>query len=346
MSDPMEDDLVIEAITPQPPKERNSAALGLLVILLIAIGLFALLVFGKLGDRTPSVEIAEPIASEAAPTPEPDPIPAILLPRFDIVRVTSQTDALFAGRTEPNSDVQLLANGATIAQTSVGADGSFVFQTELPESDEPLQLSLTNGAGDTTGEIVLVQPPTPDAPQKLVQIKEDGTTTVTEILPEPEAVVETQETPKADQTAPEITALTLDTINYSETGSVLLGGRLTDGQNLRVYVDNEPASLTRSEDGQWSVELTDIDEGIYTLRVDALAEDGSVEERVESPFKRVYPEVLGPDVTIQPGYTLWKLAEIKYGSGDRYLQIVNANRDIIKNPDLIYPGQLFELPGE
>jgi len=49
-------------------------------------------------------------------------------------------------------------------------------------------------------------------------------------------------------------------------------------------------------------------------------------------------------VTVQPGYTLWGIAQDSYGDGVYYVQLFEANRDLIKDPDLIYPGQVFSLP--
>lgn len=49
-------------------------------------------------------------------------------------------------------------------------------------------------------------------------------------------------------------------------------------------------------------------------------------------------------VTVQPGFTLWGIAEGQYGSGFNYVQVFEANRDRIRDPDLIYPGQVFALP--
>jgi len=48
--------------------------------------------------------------------------------------------------------------------------------------------------------------------------------------------------------------------------------------------------------------------------------------------------------TVQPGDSLWKIAEAHYGSGNRYHAIFDANRDILDNPDLIKPGQVLKLP--
>ncbi|TKA94195.1 LysM peptidoglycan-binding domain-containing protein, partial [Cereibacter changlensis] len=49
-------------------------------------------------------------------------------------------------------------------------------------------------------------------------------------------------------------------------------------------------------------------------------------------------------VTVQPGFTLWRIAEDNFGSGIRYVQVYEANRDRIRDADLIYPGQVFTLP--
>ncbi len=44
------------------------------------------------------------------------------------------------------------------------------------------------------------------------------------------------------------------------------------------------------------------------------------------------------------GDSLWAISRRIYGDGARYARIFNANRDKIRNPDLIYPGQTFVLP--
>ncbi len=49
-------------------------------------------------------------------------------------------------------------------------------------------------------------------------------------------------------------------------------------------------------------------------------------------------------VTVQPGFTLWQIASEAYGEGVMYVQVWDANKDKIRNPDLIYPGQVFLVP--
>jgi nucleoid-associated protein YgaU len=49
-------------------------------------------------------------------------------------------------------------------------------------------------------------------------------------------------------------------------------------------------------------------------------------------------------VTVQPGFTLWGIAQERYGDGVFFVQVFEANRDKIKDPNLIYPGQVFTVP--
>jgi len=47
---------------------------------------------------------------------------------------------------------------------------------------------------------------------------------------------------------------------------------------------------------------------------------------------------------IEKGDTLWAIAKQFLGNGARYTEIFEANREVIKDPDLIYPGQKIRIP--
>ena len=49
-------------------------------------------------------------------------------------------------------------------------------------------------------------------------------------------------------------------------------------------------------------------------------------------------------ITVLPGFTLWAIAKENLGNGVMYVQVFEANKDKIKDPDLIYPGQVFTVP--
>ncbi len=156
--------------------------------------------------------------------------------------------------------------------------------------------------------------------------------------------------------------IALDTIGYSDTGDVELTGRAQDGSAVRLYLDNRLiADLPPAPDGQWRGEVEGIDPGVYTLRVDEVAPDGTVVSRLETPFKREPVEVLRAaeeteqgetpsetppirSVTVQQGDTLWAISRERFGDGILYVRLFEANRDSIRDPDLIYPGQIFTIP--
>ena len=47
---------------------------------------------------------------------------------------------------------------------------------------------------------------------------------------------------------------------------------------------------------------------------------------------------------VQPGDTLSKIAKQYYGDAMKYPEIFEANREVVKDPDLIYPGQKLRIP--
>ena len=152
--------------------------------------------------------------------------------------------------------------------------------------------------------------------------------------------------------------VSIDTISYDEAGEVSLSGRATGASAVRVYLNNRPLiEADIGEGGQWRTELPDVDTGTYTLRVDELDAEGTVISRAETPFKReAVEDIRALDttpradiapvslITVQPGNTLWGIAREKYGDGFLYVRVFDANTDRIRNPDLIYPGQIFTVP--
>ena len=166
--------------------------------------------------------------------------------------------------------------------------------------------------------------------------------------------------PALSNVAPDVLSnVALDSITYNPSGEVLIAGRAAGEGFVTVYLDNQPITTSRIvAGGTWRTDLPDVDTGIYTLRIDEVDTAGEVVSRIETPFKREEQEVVAqalaidiakPDfrvamTTVQPGMTLWAIARDQFGSGVMYVEVFEANRDRIRDPDLIYPGQVFRLP--
>ena len=50
------------------------------------------------------------------------------------------------------------------------------------------------------------------------------------------------------------------------------------------------------------------------------------------------------EITVERGDSLWRISRKMLGAGPRYTQIYEANSKQIRNPNLIYPGQVFVVP--
>ncbi len=269
------------------------------------------------------------------------------------------------------------------ATAEAGPDGRFVMMTELPPSQAVQVLGLVHTPLDTaTGivahdrtivsvEQILIEPATvADLQSPAVDDDTLPAASVQDADPDTPAAAAQPRLLMADETGlkvlpsarepAHVDVVALDTISYTNQGDVALGGRGAGDGFVRVYLDNKPITTSRIDDaGYWTTALPQVDSGVYTLRVDEIKPDGSVASRVETPFKREEPADLralippsdgaetGGDlkiVTVQPGATLWALAEEKYGSGLDFVKVFEANKDRIKDPDLIYPGQVFDMP--
>jgi len=161
---------------------------------------------------------------------------------------------------------------------------------------------------------------------------------------------------KAGKSPEVLTSVALDVISYSVQGEVQLAGRAPSDGLIRVYLDNQPVTdAPIQQDGTWAIDMPQVDTGIYTLRLDEVDANGAVTSRIETPFKRESKAVLLAEtsadgvlapsaVTVQKGSTLWAISRSRYGRGILYARIFEANRDRIRDPDLIYPGQIFKLP--
>lgn len=229
-------------------------------------------------------------------------------------------------------------------------------------SQAPVNPTGPENVGDAASGLALA-----DAGEALI----DDLDRATAALSAPEPVIEAPAVIIADESgvrvlqdgdvAPEVADnVVIDAITYSAEGEVQLSGRAPADGFVRVYVDNRPVEIgTVGTDGQWQTNLPDIDTGVYTLRVDQVDAAGAVISRAETPFRREAPEdiqslsqnrqeaetrPLLELVTVQPGNTLWGISNEAYGDGVLYVRLFEANKDKIRDPNLIYPGQVFAVP--
>jgi len=144
--------------------------------------------------------------------------------------------------------------------------------------------------------------------------------------------------------------IVLDRITYSEQGDLLAAGRGQPGIIVRVYANAMFQEEIRcDEDGQWQVRIaSEVAERTQLLRFDEVDAEGNVLSRLETPFEysplAITQELRERKIVVQKGDHLWKFAVQHYGEGIHYSVIFSANSALIRDPDLIYPGQVFTVP--
>lgn len=259
-------------------------------------------------------------------------------PSFDVVRVDPRGTAVIAGRGEPGATVSVLVDGESIAELEVDERGEWVLIVEdpLPAGSVELGLMMTTSSGQDvrSEQVVVVSIPESRAETPLVVLGRPGE--ASRVLQGPFEGLETG-------------PLALETVDYDEAGGVIFAGRAEPGTRVRVIANGATVGDTAvGADGRWTVRAGDtLAPGVYDLQVDMIRPDGSVAAVIVLPFERVAPEALnlGEDsVIVQPGNSLWRIARRIYGEGIQYTVIYEANAGQIRNPDVIYPGQVFSTP--
>lgn len=314
--------------------------IALIVAGLIIFAGLGFLLFTALQDGPESTP-TEAIVSDMPPNADglsEQPAP-LVPPRFDIVRIDASGEAVVAGSSAPNAEVVLFANGVELASGQATAQGDWVIMVTTPldagDQEFSLEMRLSDGRTLKSEQVVVMAVPERPGLMPLVVLGQEGM--ASRVLQSP---------------GPGISSgtLSLDIVDYDESGAVILQGRAASGTRIRAYVNNEGiGDAVADTQGRWSLTPDQsIRPGVYTLRIDQLAEDGSVTSRVEAPFERVARDVVqmasNQQVIVQPGNSLWRIARNLYGRGLQYTVIYQANADQIRDPDLIYPGQIFDVP--
>ena len=304
---------------------------------------------------------AEPAPSRADPLPEPparrEARPEPAGPRFDVARLGRAGNLVAAGRAAPGAEVTLLENGREIGRGRADARGEWVILPDGPLGAGARELSLLmRQPGGTPvegeGRVVLLVPepaPTPVAEAPAAPPAEPRTAPLALLLLPPTL----QAAPIATLQAPVATRLSLDLVDYGPDGDLRFAGGAPPGATLRLYVDGAASGDARADQsGRWSFAPgRTLPAGRHSLRVDQLDAQGRVTARIEQPFHREEaPAVLAAGSAsdarriVQPGNNLWRISRDVYGRGVRFTLIYEANREQIRDPNRIFPGQVFSLP--
>ena len=120
------------------------------------------------------------------------------------------------------------------------------------------------------------------------------------------------------------------------------------GHVIKIYAHDQNLGEGKVNNaGEWIVKLQDkLSFGAHKLRVDQCY-GNDVKMRIEVPFVKAENPLENKAkefVIVQPGNSLWRIARRELGGGTRYTVIYKANKQKVLDPNLIFPGQVLEIP--
>jgi len=317
------------------------------------------------------VETAEAVEESSAPVEEStEPAEETAEAEVEVTEAEVEEAEPETASSEVASDANVEAPTETVeaeATTSASEEEPSEVTATAETTEESTQPEVVETTAEETVAEEVTEEPTPEADvtndeivvsEESVQASDDEP--VVEVVEDSSPAVllvegdDVQVLQPASETPVVMDQLSISAISYSDEGAVQLSG-ISPAGFLRVYLNNTAVmELIVPEPGEWKAELIDVAPGVYTLRIDQVGENGEVVQRVETPFKREEPakvieaaQTRRPLVSVQvvqPGSTLWAISRENYGSGVLFVRIFEANKDQIRDPDLIYPGQIFDLP--
>jgi nucleoid-associated protein YgaU len=298
------------------------------------------------------------------------------VPTFDVASIEPTGEAVIAGRAAPGATVELLRNGEVHDRAVADKSGQFVIvPPKLPSGtyDLTLRSKAPDGTVATSRQHVTaaLEPRSTERP------------VVALVTPDKPTVVLSQ--PGAPKPAGAVVVETVEIEpggKFHVSGQARPGAALrlylNDSFVTGVTASADGRFAVTINEG--------VAAGSYRVRVDEASSAGSVRARAEVPFsvpdtnasvtaqatasKRpdtaaprlaaagatVLPDsdsppstVVVPKIattTVSRGDSLWRLSQASYGAGTRYAVIYKANREQIRNPNLIYPGQVFVVPAK
>ena len=216
---------------------------------------------------------------------------------------------VFSGRAKPGHIVRFYVDNKLTGEITTTDNGLWTFRGD--ERVMPGQHMLRADAVDATGKV--------QSRIELPFLRETAEVVAAAKIVTPETIIiKTPAVPVPEETA---------VASVVNKRSITIEKSVVD--EAQVVATGESAKLETPVVEQ---------QGATATGIPAVADTPATQETVE-------PITLGPQkLVIQPGNNLWRLSREIYGKGRMFTVIYEANRDQVKNPNKIYPGQILTAP--
>lgn len=346
-------------------------------VIAVATLLYALFFQGQDPEQAESVLVENSIIAEPTTNTQTSVAPATAseetVPEqtgrliIDIARVQADGMAVFAGQGAPYGTIYVTENGAIFAQNSIDDKGQWVVLPDKPLSPgahllqlemvtlegarERADVSLVVEISENGSEkpLVAVVPQTDDEAPRILQMPDEETSSAPD---QPSELPKSKAEEVAEILGQEDIFIQIGSLSWNEAGELAVHGVASGGDIITGSMSGlKLAQVPLTELGRWGsyVKGDPFATGDRQRLEVVLREEDGEELAVAQLAVSQSQLSAGLDgsvmVVVHKGDALWRIAYRSYGQGVRYVDIVRRNADQINDPDLIYPNQIFAVPG-
>ena len=250
---------------------------------------------------------------------------------FDIVRLDKKGDVVIAGKTIPNIKVDILDGNETLASVFSDSNGDWVWVSEkpLPEGIKRFNLKHFDGEDEffSHQNIIILREKNKYLSSKILRFSKNSSL---EIINNNQKIL----------------GLSLDIAEYFDEDGLMLTGRAKPNAKVKLFFsDNFIKESVSNNRGVWKMELKNFDFADNNLIITTEIEGQNIKLKTKIFEKKIDPNfIFEKEVIVKNGNSLWRIARKTLGGGVYYSEIYKNNMKEIENPDLIFPGQVFNIP--
>jgi len=256
-----------------------------------------------------------------------------LILKFDIVRLDPKGNIIIAGKTIPDVEVQIFDGNEKLSAVTSDSHGDWVWVSEnkIENGLKRFHLKYIDKTGkeyNSIENVIVNFEKEITKNQKIFKVSEDSYKGV-KVLNEKE-----------------IMGIAIDSVEHFNDGNLRIRGRSVPLAKIKLFLSENLLNETFIEkNGSWEINLENIKLGSYDLKIELTSQNQVISLETSIFNGLINSELLQKKkIIVEDGNSLWRIARRTLGGGVLYAEIYKSNSKQIKDPNLIFPGQVFNIP--